>query len=200
MNFKNLFKRNTRPKVDYPITLAFTAEDGTEYWEFSDPLNIPADRGNNVLTYFKELELGVTRADLKVYLEAIRKVLTPMPGKGINLGTISILTQQLEQKCDMQVEVDVLWKIASVVYFDASENPGGYDYDYAKKKIEKWKNDFTIDVFFSISRMFKYMPHSKLSEENIKTFSTLAAEIKAIHEQGLGEILKMQSSRDSGKG
>ena len=74
---KDLFTKSTPtpPTNDFPIQFAFHCE-GVDYFEFIDKNNLPFDRGLEALTFFQEMQNGVTREYLLNHVEAVKKLLS----------------------------------------------------------------------------------------------------------------------------
>jgi hypothetical protein len=54
----------------------------------------------------------------------------------------------LAQRLKLPKDTELLYKLASVVYFDKEESPEVYDFEYAKKKIAFWKESASLVIFF----------------------------------------------------
>ena len=192
MNLHNIFKKkapaNPFENSNWKIEPAFQTEDGTQYYQFSDPFNIPAERALQSITFYREMEMGVTKEELSKWLAKVDELLNPPQGKSIRIGEIALITTVLKQKLDFLAETDLLWRIGSVVYFDKTENPGRFDYKYANEKVEKWKADMNIDVFFSLSRMYRWIPSLNTSKENIMSYLTEVEKIKKEHSEIFSQI------------
>lgn len=189
-NILNLFKKKFSDpftNADWKIEPAFES-GGVQYYMFADPFNIPAERALQSITFYREMEMGVTRDELLKWVNKVDEILNPPQGKPIKIGEIALITTVLKQKLDFLAETDLFWRIGSVVFFDKSENPGRFDYKYAGDKVARWKQDMTIDVFFSLSRMYKWIPSLNTSRENILTYLKQVEEITKEHSAILSQI------------
>jgi hypothetical protein len=54
--------------------------------------------------------------------------------------------------------IDLMYKLASVLYIDKKENPYNYDTEYNDKKIKSWQKDKQIDSFFLQMPLSDYLP------------------------------------------
>lgn len=59
-------------------------------------------------------------------------------------GRVSMMRKRIE----MGGEMSLLYDLASVWFFDETEDPAKYDYAYAKVKIARWLNDHALHAFF----------------------------------------------------
>jgi hypothetical protein len=81
--------------------------------------------------------------------------------------------------------------LASVVFFDETESPFSYDFEYNKVKIEKWKKSKeTLDFF--LSRLSQELiPSLKSVGKNASMFFPVAEKVDAIHRANLIKILSI---------
>jgi len=173
-----------------PIELAWIDHTGMEYYQFADPMNTPCLRGLNAITFFRELQMMTTREHLEKEVafltEQVKKAKASLSGENgkINLvKTIEALNEieavQVFRKERMQMlfAPDLAYKLASVVFFDQSENPYQYDAEYGKKKIARWKENEEIGAFFLREPIVRLMPYMEQLGENIPTYSMTAMKI-----------------------
>lgn len=170
----------------YVIVEAFTMA-GTKYFMFDDVFNIPYERGLKALVYYEEFRMRVNKEYLKLHIEAMDKILSD-PSK-IDIGLIAKLNNQLKERLELIIEPELLYKLASVVFFDKNEKPEAYDFNYAKKKIEFWKKNMSTQSFFLETPLATLIPFLKLSGTNIDTYSTIVDKINDIHLGSLSNIL-----------
>ena len=98
-------------------------------------------------------------------------------GKLVNIAQLNI---QLEERLTMILDPDIVYKIASVVYFDDSEQPYTYYYKYNQKKIADWKAD-GVDGFFLQLPLDNLIPHLRLSEVDLQAYLKVANQINKQH-------------------
>jgi cell shape-determining protein MreC len=80
--------------------------------------------------------------------QAFKNILAKTPFKSTDLFELMKLNNQLSERLEFIYDTDLVYKLASVVYFDEKENPEDYDWTYNQKKIDKWKKDKSINDFF----------------------------------------------------
>jgi len=165
-------------RLFHPTRLPFTTESriieaftcgGTNYYQFDDAFNMPNERALTALTYYEELRMRCTREFLQEHCEAIEGILSDP--KRINIPKLAILNRQLKERLDWIFEPDIAYKLASVVYFDKTENPYRYDMKYGQKKIEHWKKTKGVDDFFLQKPLLDLIPFLKDSELNLEIYS-----------------------------
>lgn len=149
-------------RTEHKVKLAFEL-DGIKYFEFDDANNIPCGRSFSALSFYEELSMRCTREFLIAHCKATQDIIN---SKKIDLYQIAKLNMQLQERLDLIVEPEILYKLASVVYFDESENPYSYDFKYGQEKIIKWKKNKLEDFFLSLP-IKKLIPHLSLSDEDL---------------------------------
>lgn len=173
-------------KEKYRIEYAFTC-GRTKYYRFADITNLPYERGLMALVAYNELDMRCSRDFLIRYQGAIDDILHQQK---IDIFKIQKLNELLKQRLQMPTDVDLLYKLASICFFDKSENPAVYEPAYAEKKIAKWRKDKGVRDFFMQTPLLELMPFLKSVNTDLDTFSELQKEIKMIH----SECLRLASS------
>lgn len=173
-------------KEKYRIEYAFTC-GRTKYYRFADITNLPYERGLMALVAYNELDMRCSRNFLIRYQGAIDDILHQQK---IDIFKIQQLNELLKQRLQMPTDVDLLYKLASICFFDKSENPAVYEPAYAEKKIAKWRKDKGVRDFFMQTPLLELMPFLKSVNTDLDTFSELQKEIKMIH----SECLRLASS------
>lgn len=168
-------------KEKYRIEYAFTC-GGTKYYHFADISNLPYERGLVAINFYEELNMRCDRKFLVQYQSAINKLLHEQK---IDIFKINQLNEILRQRLQMATHVDLLYKLASVVFFDKTENPYVYEPAYAEKKIAKWRKDQKVTAFFSQMPLRALIPSSENVDTDLDTFSEIQKELDLIHSEAL---------------
>lgn len=174
---RNLFKRNHYPATEYQTEYAFTC-GGVDYYKLTDFNNMPALRGMKTLVFYEELSCKCSPEYLTMHTEAIDNLLTN-PQK-IDLFAIKKLNDQLKQRLTIAVDLEAVYKIASIVFFDKQENITDYDYGYNAKKIAQWKKE-GADAFFLLKPIRALVPVLQHIDENLQNYSHVQQELNALH-------------------
>lgn len=183
-----LFKRNPKklfPTTKHVIEYAFSVA-GKDYYKFSQAENQPYERALTCLVYYKELDMNIDAEFLDQHLAAIDKVLTSNP---INVFQIKMLNDQLRTRLKLPKDPELLYKISSVVFFDKTENPAVYDYEYNKKKIAFWKENKSLTDFFLTQPLKTLIPYLEYAEKNFDTYSRMIQDVNALHLEKVSEVL-----------
>ena len=187
---KELSKREEQ-KQKYRIEYAFTS-GGTKYYRYEDIQNLPFERGLAALSIYNEVEMRCDRKFLKKYTDVVADLLRE---KTIDIYKLNALNEMLQQRLSLTCDVDLMYKLASVVFFDKNENPLVYEQSYAEKKIERWKKDMSVNAFFLQMPLKELIPFSTSAEIDLDTYSKLNEEINELHSQ----LLRMNGSTSKRK-
>lgn len=174
-------------KEKYRIEYAFTC-GGTKYYRFADIANLPYERGLMATDVYNELEMRCDRDFLIKFVEAMENLLHQ---QRIDIFTINKLNEILKHRLQMTTHVDLLYKLASVVYFDKTENPYVYEPAYAEKKIAKWRKDKGVQDFFMQKPLLELIPSLENVNTDLDTYSAMQKEIELFQ----SECLRIASSQ-----
>ncbi|HRG88761.1 MAG TPA: hypothetical protein PLW44_07040 [Chitinophagales bacterium] len=159
------------------IKHAFTS-GGIDYFEFDTLANLPWRRGLKFLSVYNELDMRCDRFYLTKHVEAVENILTGGKRVGFDeLVKINQLNQQLKERLQMVYHEDLVYKVASVVFFDANENPDDWEWKYAMEKIERWKKDESVNDFFLHEPIQRLMPFLNVSDMSLQQYSALQQQI-----------------------
>jgi hypothetical protein len=197
----DLFKRKhkhdlpTFQDINLPIEYGFTAA-GKDYYRFVDPFNLPPVRGLKAVTFYEEARMRCSIEYLQRHTEAMEAILTD-PAK-IDIFKIKQLNDQLKERIMWKMpEVELMYKLASVVYFDKSEHPANYDFVYNEKKIAGWKQEGSAFDFFMQEPLRILMPFMSEPEESLQKYSLMLQEVNAIHLGNISSLLSTPLSKTS---
>lgn len=179
-----LLRRNSFPQHKHEIKEVFTC-NGTVYYQYADFNNIPALRGLKTMVYFEEMKMKCTVDYLKQHYEATKNLLRNR-GK-IDVFEINKLNEQLGQRLDMALDMEIVYKLASVVYFDKNEDTSDYDFAYNRKKIENFRKAGTD--FFLLMPLQELAPALKAIDENLNSYFQVNQDLNNLHLETLSRHL-----------
>lgn len=191
--FLNALKETTHLpsfRKDARIVEAFVL-DGVQYYQFDDVFGIPVERAFAALDIYGELQSKCTRDYLLAHSAALKETVSQK--NRIDLLKIATLVQQLDERLEMIFDADLVYKLASVVYFDATEDPYKYDYKYGLEKMQKFRKE-DVEAFFLNSPIKQYLPFKDISKEDLSTYIQVG---RAITIQQLQAITAMLSNSES---
>lgn len=180
MNFRNIFKKSVKqlfPNTEVIIEEAFKI-DGTTYYRFADLNNLPYKRGLMAYAVYNELDMRCTREYLVLHADALNTILSKPE---INVFDIKKLNDQMIQRLQLTTDIDLMYKLASVAYFDKNENPESYDTAYCEKKIAQWKKHASVEAFFLSQPLQELIPFLNNVDVDLNIYSELNKELNEIH-------------------
>jgi hypothetical protein len=184
-NLKNYFKSSPPVyKSDYPLEFAFHC-GGVDYFEFVDKNNLPYERGLEALTFYQEMQNGVTNDYIKSYNSAMNKLLSDP--KKINLNEIIKLQAYFEQRCSYIISKEIVYKVASVAFVSKDEPLTRYDFKANEKKIKNWKEN-AGDSFFLSMPIKKLVPFLEKSGNTSLMYLSIVEKVEQIQ----ADILSLQ--------
>lgn len=164
--FPFLFKTRFNLKdSDYEVIEAFASE-GETYWMFANEQKVPVERAMAALDIYAEVEQKLD----KEYLETLFASVIESCRKG-DLVEVASMIKFAEQRMKHITNIDLMYKLASVLYFDKNENIYSYDYEYNEKKILRWKKAEDIESFFLKMPINDLLPSFSGSSLNLATYT-----------------------------
>lgn len=180
---RQLKEKRISEKSKYKVAFAFNDGHG-DLFEFDDTFNLPYQRGLTAVTFYRELQMNVDSEFLKAHGQALmnlcNKNMEALIAKNGNFNLTAIvthtndikaLTAQLTERTEMIKDPDLIYKLASVVFFYADENPIMYEHKFNMKKIERWKKSQSMHDFFLQMPIQKLVPFLKHSASDIQQYS-----------------------------
>lgn len=184
---------NTDPKVVFPtakdrIEKAFVL-DGVQYYEFYDFNNVPCARAFWALVFFNEMSMRCTREYLIAHTKAFHEAMTIGGAKKtVDLSKLLQLNTQLEERLEFIFEPFIAYKLASVVYFDASENPYDFDQKYNREKAKKFQES-PIEGFFLSRPIGKLIPYMAKLGADLPTYFEVLQKVNQAHLENIFTML-----------
>ena len=192
---KSFRKPEFQVRPEHKVIPAFIS-NGVQYFMFDKALELSYERALWAHSFYVQFENKVSKEYLKEHVKAMKMIVS---SKRIDIGKIAILNKNLEEKLEFIIEPDLLYQLASVQFFDASEDPYKFDHAYSIKKIERWKKSADIETFFLSLPVQELIPYLKQSGTDIKTYSTAAQVIIQQHQKYLTSILSSSTSIEKNK-
>jgi hypothetical protein len=191
-------RRNNFPRTKHIIKYAFTC-GGIEYRCFDDAFNIPYQRGLQAIVYFTEVRQNCDREYLENFYKAMKNCLNPTAErKTIEVHKANQVNELLGQRLELPPDTELLYKLASVVYFDDTENPEVYEFGYGAKKIEFWKKNASVKDFFLQKPIVELLPFLKDVGENIEIFHGMMQDVNRYHSESLSDAQSATPKKRSG--
>ncbi len=163
---------------DHIINEAFSC-GGVKYYQFDDPYNQPYERALTALSFYEELRMRTTKDFLILHCNAVEAILSNP--KKIDILQLSKLHLQLKERLEWIIEPELLYKLASVVFFDKNESPYIYDYKYGEQKIKHWKKSAEVNAFFLQQPIIKLVPSLADCEIDFPSYLTVVQKMNQAH-------------------
>lgn len=145
---KPAFNRNHEDNK-HITELAFKA-GGRSYYRFKEEKLIPTGRYKYIYAHLKEVDMRMNRETLLAYVKDFKDLLNGSGSKKIiQIGELWKLVINLESRVSLAFEPATIERLASVIYFDDSEDLSTYDRKYGQKKIDFWTENNVKDFFLT---------------------------------------------------
>lgn len=108
--------------------------NGKQYYKFKQAADIPQNRFVHYLDFREESKMGMTREEIITYCNELIKANNK--GDLSRVGALSITLKDSVANC---TPIEVLYNLASLVYFTKDEDLSCYDLDYNEEKIRLFK-------------------------------------------------------------
>lgn len=169
-------------RIKHQINFAFSCA-GTDYYEFADPFNMPPQRGYNLLLEWSLMKAKVTDEYLQKHAEFSDSLLAKDHKNVFEAKTdFKKVNDQLKERLSyLAFDVENLYRVAAVHFFDKDENPEIFDRDHALQKIKHWKQHAKVSDFFFQQPMLKLFPFLEGQEENIQNFEEVVSRLNSFH-------------------
>jgi hypothetical protein len=159
---------------------------GVTYYSFGQEkesaFNIPYERALKTVTFYTEMACRVDDEYLGQHIAACDSIFS---SNKIDIFKLQRLNENLKARREFIIDTDLVYKLASVVYFDEHEDPRTYDHAYNKKKIDLWKKNIDINDFFYSAPVLSLIPFLKGSEVNLREYSKVQALVKEDHQKNV---------------
>ena len=196
MNILNFFKRERIPVPSnyrvtgetIPLNHIWTDTDGTKWFEYINPMAIPAKRAIAAEVATRFAEMNMTSDSLKIFIESMKQ----SANKG-NIVELFHLLSEIEFRLEYIGEENTMIELAACYFVIDGENETEFSDVFKQKKIEKIRIDGRSKDFF-IQRAFQLTTkYSEMSETDIRDY--LMANVPA--NQRFQQILHRLKSGDT---
>lgn len=177
------------PILEIPLGCEFTFEvGGKKYYKYVNELNIPVERALSAMDIYAELENKISND----YLRTLFGTITELCNAG-KLVQIANLVNFANERLNDITHLDLMYKLASVIYIEVGEDYKTYDMAFNEKKINFWKkNHKDVNTFFLPMPIGQWLPYLQSLETTLKDYSQMQSEewerIYDYHTQLLSEV------------
>lgn len=169
--------KNTLHDIDFvPFVEPAFKFNSIQYYRFKKDADTPYGRYKWVSTFLQEVELRMDLNTLNAYLDDIEKNISGEKGK-INLGHVAVTINKMRTRTALHFDVETAKKLASVIYFDETEDLTTYDREKGREKIAAWGKDLKVMDFFLTKPMRELLGLSDISETVLADYISQQVEI-----------------------
>ena len=155
---------------------------GVQYYRIKDYFNTFSLRGLMALQVYEEWNMRMTRDQLLEFINKFETIINNP--KQINMGEIARMVGNMKERLELVMPTsEIVYKFASVAFFDKNESPYAYDPEYCKAKIKRWKEAADITDFFIVTRLRDMIPLPELSEEDLRICLSIVDQLAEVHSQ-----------------
>lgn len=154
------------PDIAHVIEEAFKV-GGKTYYRFNKELLIPAGRYKYIYAYIKEADMRMNVDTLKRYVQDFKNILNGGNKKTVEIGELWKLIINLESRLALGMDPETIARLASVVFFDDTEDLSTYDKKHGQEKIDLW-NKHKFIGFFLTTPMGELLGLKNISTESLQ--------------------------------
>lgn len=141
----------------------------------TNDFRLPTGRYKWIDAFLAEVNLRMTVGTLTAYLNELEKNLDGTKGQ-INLGKAFQIIYAMRTRTNLGFDPQLIKTLASIVYFDETEDLSDYDKTYCEKKIKFWEKHEVYD-FFLTRPIAELCNLNGISETALKTYIQTAQQI-----------------------
>lgn len=171
---------NIFPGAKRVINEAFVF-NGTPYYCFDSVFNLPYQRGLAAVMVYEEMRMKCDLELLKAFTDANDKILSGNKLALPQFYELKKMNDIVKERLTWVIDTDLVYKLASVVFFDSAESPYHYDSKYAFEKVQQWKKSEDINTFFLREPIQSLIPFLKGVEVNFQEYSEAQNELTKKH-------------------
>jgi hypothetical protein len=139
----------SHPDFAHMIEEAFTC-GGRRFYRFKEEYRMATGRYKYYYATLREIDLRLSYDTLKKFIEAMKAVLNGGGKKAIvNQGDLWVPLINLESRLKLDFDPASVRKLASIAYFDETEDVTSYDEKYGQEKIKLWQEHNVHDFFLT---------------------------------------------------
>jgi hypothetical protein len=179
MNILNIFRKKKKdhpfnihhPDLADKVEFAFSAGlllNKRDYYRFKESHFMPVGRFKFAEAFLYESELRMDLKTLNGYMDELAKNIDGSKGQ-INIEKCFQVIWSIRSRCKLAFSPEIIERLASVVYFDDTEDLSDLDHDYAAQKVKFWKEHDCIS-FFLTKPIIDLLNLQGYSETSFQTF------------------------------
>lgn len=159
----NLHHPDVRDNIEFAFQVG-----GRKYYRFVKDYKCPTGRFKFIDAFLYEAELRMNLKMLNAYCDRMLKELDGTAGQ-IRISELIKCVWSIQSRCKLAFSPETIERLASVVYFDETEDLSDFSEEYGNKKIAIWrKHDFI--GFFLTKPIIELLNLNGFSEASFQTY------------------------------
>lgn len=139
----------THPEYAPMVEEAFTC-GGKRFYRFQKEFLMSTGRYKYYYSILRELELKLSLKDLNECIKVFEKILNGgTKQKKIDFGELWAVVYNLKSRMKLEFDVATVKRLATVAYFDETEDLTTYSEKYGEEKIKLWEEHGQEDFFLT---------------------------------------------------
>lgn len=165
--------------IDHPAFTGSVEEafvkGGTRFYRFKSETMLPYGRYQLIQSFLLEYDIRMTYKLFKDFIAAIEGQMDGSRGN-INIGKAFELIQKMKARAELAFSSEQAYRLASVIYFDDTEDLHSYDMEHNNKKIALWREAGDLS-FFYMTPLDELLGLKNFSEQDLINFISRSEEI-----------------------
>ncbi len=154
-----------------PLNKIFTDSDGDEWFEYRNPMTMPAKRAIAAEVATRFAEMNMTKDQLKTMVEAMKK-----SANSGNIVEMFHLLAEIEWRLEFIGEEQTLMELAACYYVLNGEDETEFNDVFKQRRIDKLNQNPLVRDFFVQRALESTMKFSELSSDDIREFLKVSAQ------------------------
>jgi len=179
MNIFNIFNRKQKdppfnihhPDLADKVEFAFEAGPmfgKRKYYRAKEDFRLPYGRYKYIDAFLYEVELRMDLKKLEQYMDILEKNLDGSKGN-ISIAKAFEVIWAIRSRCKLAFEPETVKRLASVTYFDETEDLSDFDMEYGAEKVKFWEKHGCY-AFFLTSPIEELLNLKGTSVESLQTY------------------------------
>lgn len=178
-------KPKPKAKTRIPVVKIYTDKFGNDWFQYENPLTIPAKRAIAAEVATRYAEMKLTRDELKLLMGHMKEL-----GNKGNFVDVFALINEIEFRVDQVAEENTLLELAMCYFLLDGEDETDIDKQANARKMEIWSTDDDARGFFLEKSFQSTIQFSNMLEQDIPDFLTKALKESRVEGQKLNQILR----------
>jgi hypothetical protein len=154
-----------------PLTKIFTDSDGDNWFEYTNPLQMPSKRTIAAEVATRFAEMNMTKDQLKTMVESMKK-----SANSGNIVEMFHLLAEIEWRLEFIGEEQTLIELAACYYVLDGEDETKFNDVFKQRRIDKLNNNPLVRDFFVQRALTSTIKFSELSSDDIQEFLKVSAQ------------------------